>query len=170
MGGRDARPPGDRAVPLPQATAPAAAAVVPGRGRTAAVLAVIAGIGATIALYLTVVKLTGGVPTCGPLAGCETVQTSSYSTLFGIPISVFGLGYQLTMLALVLGWWRTGDRRALLGAYLLGLTGVFVVAYLVYLQVAVIGAICTWCMGFDTTIVLGFIGAVIAYARSGRTT
>ena len=140
-----------------------------GRGRTAAVLGTIAAIGVAIALYLTIVKLTGGVPTCGPLAGCETVQTSSYSTLSGIPISVFGLGYQLAMLALVLAWWRTGDRRALAGAYLLGLTGVFVAAYLVYLQVAVIGAICTWCVAFDTTVVLGFIGAVIAYARAART-
>jgi uncharacterized membrane protein len=164
---RDARTAAGRTAALP----PSAGAdeIVGGRGRTAAVLGAIAAVGATIALYLTVVKLTGGVPTCGPLAGCETVQSSSYSTLFGIPISAFGLGYQLTMLALVVGWWRTGDRRALLGAYLLGLTGVLVVAYLVYLQVAVIGAICTWCMAFDTTVVLGFIGVVVAYFRSGRT-
>lgn len=160
---------GDPPAVLPQTSASAADGIAAGRGRTAAVLGTVAAIGATIALYLTIVKLTGGVPTCGPLAGCETVQSSSYSTLFGIPISAFGLGYQLAMLALVLGWWRSGDRRALLGAYLLGLTGVFVAAYLVYLQVAVIGAICTWCVAFDTTVVLGFIGAVIAYARSGRT-
>jgi uncharacterized membrane protein len=133
------------------------------------VLATIASIGAVIATYLTIVKLTGGVPTCGPLAGCETVQSSQYSTLLGIPISAFGLAYQLAMLALVLGWFRTGDRRALLGAYLLGLTGVIVAAYLVYLQVAVIGAICTWCVAFDTTVVLGFVGAVVAYARSTPT-
>ena len=37
-------------------------------------LATIAAIGAVIAAYLTVVKLAGGVPTCGPLAGCETVR------------------------------------------------------------------------------------------------
>jgi len=163
---REARPAGGGAASLPSVVVED---VVGGRGRTAAILSVIAAVGATIALYLTIVKLTGGVPTCGPLAGCETVQSSSYSTMFGIPISVFGLAYQVTMLALVLVWWRTGDRRVLLGAYLLGLTGVCVVAYLVFLQVAVIGAICTWCMAFDTTIVLGFIGAVFAYARSSRT-
>jgi len=139
------------------------------RGRTAAVLAFIAAVGLAIATYLTVVKLMGGVPTCGPLVGCETVQSSGYSTLFGMPISLFGLGYQLAMLALVLGWGRTGDRRALLGAYLLGLTGIVVVAYLVYLQLFVIGAVCTWCMAFDTTVVLGFVGAVVAYARTART-
>ena len=145
---------------------PLEAAETGGRGRIAAVLATIAAIGAVIATYLTVVKLTGGVPTCGPLAGCETVQSSEYSTLLGIPISAFGLGYQLTVLALVLGWWRTGDRRALLGAYLVGLMGLLVAAYLVYLQLVVIGAVCTWCMAFDTTVVVGFIGAVVAYART----
>jgi uncharacterized membrane protein len=167
VSGGSPRPAADGTAALPHGAA--ADETASGRGRTAAILATIAAVGATIALYLTVVKLSGGVPTCGPLAGCETVQSSSYSTVFGIPISAFGLAFQLTMVALVLGWWRTGDRRALLGAYVLGLTGVLVVAYLVYLQVAVIGAICTWCMAFDTTIVLGFVGAAVAYARTGTT-
>jgi uncharacterized membrane protein len=138
------------------------------RGRYAAILAGIALAGTAIAAYLTWVKLTGGVPACGPLAGCETVQTSDYSTIMGIPVSVLGLAYQLTILALVVTWWRTGDRRALMATYALGLVGVAFAAYLVYLQLFVIGAVCTWCAAFDALVVAGFIAAVVTYVRTAE--
>jgi uncharacterized membrane protein len=146
------------------------AAVVDGgtaaRGRYAAVLAAIALVGLAVAGYLTWVKVTGGTVVCGPLGGCETVQTSEYSTVLGIPVSVYGMGYMVGVLATVLAWWRTGDRRALLGTYLLGLLGTMAVAYLVYLQLFVIHAICAWCMAFDTTVVAGFIAAIVVYRRT----
>jgi uncharacterized membrane protein len=114
------------------------------------------------------VKLTGGVPACGPLAGCETVQTSDYSTILGIPVSVFGLAYQLTILGLVLAWWRTGERRALMATYALGLVGVAFAAYLVYLQLFVIGAVCTWCAAFDALVIAGFVASVVTYVRTAE--
>jgi uncharacterized membrane protein len=137
------------------------------RTRSAAVLAAIAVFGIVVALYLTYVKLSGGVPICGPLGGCETVQTSEYSTVLGIPVSAFGLAYSTLMLGLVGGWWRSGDRRFLMGAYMLGLTGVVAVAYLVFLQVAVIHAVCAWCMAFDASVVVGFVATAVAYRRAG---
>ena len=139
------------------------------RGRYAAVLVAIALFGLAIAGYLTVVKLSGGTPVCGPLGGCETVQTSEYSAVLGIPVSVYGLGYSLAVLVAILAWWRTGDRRALMAAYGIGILGVMAVAYLVYLQLVVIGAICVWCMAFDTTVVTGFIATVVAYRRTAAT-
>jgi len=137
------------------------------RGRYAAVLAGIALFGLAVAGYLTWVKVSGGTVVCGPLGGCETVQTSEYSTVLGIPVSVYGMGYMVGVLAAVLAWWRTGDRRALLGTYVLGLLGTMAVAYLVYLQLFVIHAICAWCMAFDTTVVAGFIAAIVIYRRAG---
>jgi uncharacterized membrane protein len=137
------------------------------RGRYAAVLAAIALFGLVVAGYLTFVKLTGGTVVCGPLGGCETVQTSEYSTVLGIPVSVYGMGYATAVLATVLAWWRTGDRRALLATYLLGLVGTMAVAYLVYLQLFVIQALCVWCMAFDTSVVAGFVAAIVVYRRTG---
>jgi uncharacterized membrane protein len=137
-----------------------------GRGRYAAVLVAIALFGLAVAGYLTFVKLTGGTVVCGPLGGCETVQTSEYSTVLGIPVSVYGMGYATAVLAAVLVWWRTGDRRALLVTYLLGLLGTMAVAYLVYLQLFVIQALCVWCMAFDTSVVVGFVAAIVVYRRT----
>ena len=49
----------------------------------------VAGVG--IAGYLTYVHYAGLHPICGISHGCETVQTSVYSNLFGIPVALLGL-------------------------------------------------------------------------------
>jgi uncharacterized membrane protein len=54
-------------------------------------------------------------------------------------------------------WWRRGDRRALLVAYGLGLFGVLFVAYLTYLELFVIHAVCVWCVGYAVTVVVGWL-------------
>jgi uncharacterized membrane protein len=124
-------------------------------------------IGLAIAAYLALTRLSGGLPVCGPLHGCETVALSSYSEILGIPVAFFGVGFSVVLVGLAVAWWRTSDRRALLGLYGLGLLGVLFVAYLTYLELFVIGAICVWCAGYAVTIVAGLIVAAITLRRSG---
>jgi uncharacterized membrane protein len=128
-------------------------------------MAALAAVGLGIAIYLAVTKLTGGSPVCGPLQGCETVASSEYSEVLGIPVAVFGVGFSVVLLGLDLAWWRNGDRRALLGAYGLGLLGLFVVAGLTYLELFVIDAVCVYCAVYAATIVAGFIIAAITVGR-----
>ncbi len=142
--------------------------VRPMHGRLAAAMAALAVLGVVASGYLTWTKLSGSLPVCGPIAGCETVQSSQYSAVFGIPVSVFGLGMALVVLASVLAWWRSGDRRILYVPYFLGLAGVFVVAYLVYLMLAVIHAVCVWCTVFDSTVVLGWLVSIAALRVTAR--
>ena len=137
------------------------------RRRSGLSMTLLAGIGLVVALYLAVTKLAGGSPVCGPLRGCETVASSEYSVLFGVPVAVFGVAYSVVLLALSIAWWRQGDRRALLGAYGLGLLGCFVVAALTYLEVAVIEAICVYCVVYAITIVTGFVIAAATVRSSG---
>lgn len=150
----------------PEVSAVAVDGAAAGRGRYAAALAAIALFGLAVASYLTFVKLTGGTAVCGPLGGCDTVEASDYSTILGIPVSVLGMAYAVAVLGTVLAWWRTGDRRALVGTYLLGVVGTMGAAYLMYLQLFVIGAICVWCMAFDTSVVVGLVAAVVVYRRT----
>jgi len=139
----------------------------PFRVRRAGLLgALLAAFGAAIAGYLTVVKLAGELPVCGPLHGCETVATSPYSEILGIPVAIFGVGLSLAIVALDLAWWRTGDRRALLGAYGLGLAGVVVVGYLTALELFVIHAVCAWCAAYAGLMVLGWLSTAVAMRRS----
>lgn len=129
------------------------------------VMLAIAVIGLAIASYLTVTKLAGGSPICGPLQGCETVDASAYSSILGIPTAAFGIAYSSTIFVATAAWWRMADRRFLLAAYALSLAGVVVEAFFVYLQVAVIHAVCVWCAAYGLTVVAGFVANIIALRR-----
>ena len=54
--------------------------------------------GLLIASYLAVVEVGGGVPACGPIAGCEEVALSDYSRIGGIPVAVFGVILSVVLL------------------------------------------------------------------------
>ena len=123
--------------------------------------AALAIVGAAIAAYLTVVKLGGGLPACGPIRGCDTVATSSYSEVFGVPLAVLGVAISSAIALLQLAWWRRHDRRALLASYGLGLAGVVVIGYLTYLELFVIGAVCVWCVTYAVTVVAGWAAAAL---------
>jgi uncharacterized membrane protein len=122
----------------------------------------LAVIGLVVAAYLAVTKLTGDAPVCGPLQGCETVASSEYSEVLGIPVAAYGCAYSIVLIALSAAWWRGADRRALLGAYGLGLLGSLVVAGLTYLELFVIHAICVYCVVYAVTVVAGFVLAALA--------
>ena len=63
-------------------------------------------------------------------------------------------------------WWWRGDHRALLGAWALLLVGTLFVAYLTFLELFVIEAICIWCAAYAVTIVAGLIVAALAQRRA----
>jgi uncharacterized membrane protein len=117
--------------------------------------------------YLAVEKLLGLAPACGPIRGCDTVAASVYSDLLGVPIALLGWLFSVVLLATTVAWWRRSDGRALYAAYGLGLFGLFVVAALTYLELAVIHAICIWCVAYAVSVVLGWLIAVLAIRRSG---
>ena len=94
--------------------------------------------GVGIAGYLTYVHYAGLNPVCGISHGCETVQTSSYAYLAGIPVALLGL---LTYLLLLITLRRQGD-NALLTGYVLTLVGFGFSLYLTYREVFTIHAIC----------------------------
>ena len=125
----------------------------------------IAVIGLAIASYLTVTKLAGGSPICGPLQGCETVDASAYSSILGIPTAAFGIVYSVLIIVATAAWSRRGDRRILLAAYAVSLVGVVMEGFFVYLQVAVIHAVCVWCAGYGLSVVAGFVANIIALRR-----
>lgn len=125
-------------------------------------MAILALGGLAIAGYLLTVRLLGGAPACGPVPGCDTVAASEYATVLGLPVALFGVIFSIGLVASTVVWWRRGDRRALHSAYGLGLLGIAAVAYLTYLELFVIEAICIWCVSYGVTIVVGWILAILA--------
>lgn len=115
--------------------------------------------------YLVAVRLAGEAPVCGPVKGCDTVSSSTYATVLGIPVAVLGFGLSIVLVACAVTWWRRRDRRALLLAYGLLLLATLVVAYLTFIELFVIHAICAWCVLYAITIVLSLAVAGLALRR-----
>jgi uncharacterized membrane protein len=109
----------------------------------------LAVLGGAIAAYLTVAHLAHAPVACVS-GGCETVQHSAYSELFGIPVAAIGLaGYVLIGAS---SRPRTDLARAAGAAA--ALAGLVFAAYLVYVQVSIIGAVCQWCIASDVVLAL----------------
>jgi uncharacterized membrane protein len=75
---------------------------------------------------------------------------------------VIGEAFSMVLVASAALWWRRGDRRSLYAAYGLGLLGIATVAYLTYLELFVIEAICIWCVSYGVTILVGWLLAAVA--------
>jgi uncharacterized membrane protein len=139
--------------------------VTPVRGTLGLPLLLLALASMAVAGYLLGVRMLGAAPACGPVAGCDTVAESSYAIVFGIPVAAWGLGYSAIVALAAFAWWRTADSRALMGAYGLALLGTLGVAYLTYLELFVIHAICIWCVAYAVFVVGTLAVAGLAVRR-----
>jgi uncharacterized membrane protein len=105
--------------------------------------AAIATVGLGIAAYLTIVHYAGGSPVCAIAHGCATVQKSSYAEVARVPVALLGLlGYVAILLSLL-----RDDELGRTVTAILTLAGFAFSAWLTYVEVARIDAICIWCVG-----------------------
>ena len=101
-------------------------------------------VGIGITTYLLSVRASGATLSCTS-GGCETVQNSPYAEIFGLPVAALGLIGYVVLLGAALA---RGDLARLLGA-VVALAAFAFSAYLVVVQVVVIGALCDWCLASD---------------------
>jgi len=121
------------------------------------VTVVLSGLGIFVSGYLVTKRVTGGSLACTRWAECDVVNNSVYSQIYGVPISVIGLAGYLLLLALACAaLWTEGwtQRRMLLLGFVLSLGGVGFSAYLTYLEIYVIEALCAWCVASAVIITL----------------
>lgn len=120
------------------------------------------------ATYLTVKHFLGTPVACSLLRGCETVLTSKYASISGIPVALLGAFYYLTILILAVLY--IDSRKQVFLKIIAYLTPVGFLASLsfVYLQIFVIKAICLYCMVSAGTSTLLFILGMIYLARNRK--
>ncbi len=100
--------------------------------------------GAAVTAYLVYARYTGTRIACAT-GGCETVQHSKYAKVAGIPVAALGLAAYLAVFATAL----SGRIEAAALAAAIVLAGLVFGVYLIVIQVAVIDAICQWCLVSD---------------------
>jgi uncharacterized membrane protein len=121
-------------------------------------------LGLFVSAYLYLYKIGRiGTLACGS-GGCETVQSSSWSRFLGVDVALIGvLGYAVLLVValLALGSGQVERRPPALLLTALAAVGVLFTAYLTYLELFVIHAICRWCVGsaaiIVTILVLGLL-------------
>ena len=111
-------------------------------GRVRLASAVVAAVGLAIAGYLTIVHYAGAEPVCAIAHGCAVVQQSDYAELAGIPVALLGLGGYAAILASLA---REGEGARTATAFL-SLAGFGFSAWLTYVEVERLDAICIWCV------------------------
>jgi uncharacterized membrane protein len=112
--------------------------------RTALVIAVL---GLLVSAYLTVEHFAGTSSLACPESAtinCAKVTTSQWSHIAGVPVAVLGLAYFLAVLVLLLprAWAEPRLDRV---RVVVGVLGVAMVLYLLWIELFRVDAICLWC-------------------------
>jgi uncharacterized membrane protein len=135
------------------------------------IVAALALAGIFISLYLTLYKLgIIGELSCS-IGSCETVNTSKWSRFLGLPVAAWGLFFYIDVFAVALvGTMARFEDEPIISAVLAAeaAVGVLFSAWLTYLELAVIHAICIWCVISAVIVTLIFVVSV-ADLREMRT-
>ena len=113
------------------------------------IVAALALAGIFIATYLTLYKLgVIGELSCS-IGSCETVNTSKWSRFAGLPVAAWGVLFyvEVFIIAVIGTTARLADQPAISIILVIeSAIGVLFSAWLTYLELAVIHAICIWCV------------------------
>jgi len=133
---------------------------------------ILAFIGFFDSLYLTIIKLTNNKALCLEGVGdCWTVNMSVYSELAGIPISVLGMGAYLVLIAILFletkgAFWENNSPILFFG---IALAGTIYSAYLTYVEIYVIKAICPFCVISAVVILALLVISIVRLIHSNQT-
>ena len=106
---------------------------------------IVALVGVADSIYLTVHHYTAEPVPCSLIAGCEQVLTSEYAEIAGIPLAAFGAAAYFAAFSLALLAAFGDGRMWKLFGVLVVLMAAFT-GWLIYVQAALIGAFCQFCL------------------------
>ena len=128
------------------------------------IVAALALAGIFISLYLTLYKIgVIGELSCS-IGSCETVNLSKWSSFLGLPVAGWGLFFYVDVFAIALiGTMPRFENEPLISLVLTAeaAVGVLFSAWLTYLELAVIHAICIWCVTSAVVVTLIFITSTL---------
>lgn len=116
-------------------------------------------LGLADSLYLAMTTYLEVSPVCGPAHGCDIVQTSTYSRVFGIPWAYLAVGYYIV--GAFIGSSLVVSAAMRKAAVWFGALGVAVALWSAYLQIFVIKAFCIYCSVLDVFAVLLLVIAIV---------
>lgn len=107
--------------------------------------------------YLTILHYKNIIPPCALARGCETVLTSQFSTILGIPIALLGSLFFITLIFILL---LENQKNEFFKYFkLLTLAGVAASIFLFSIQAFILHAFCQYCLLSEIIILAIFISS-----------
>ncbi len=117
-----------------------------------------AAIGLGVSLLLAIEYATPDPKFCGEGGGCEAIRFSDYSHIGPIPVPLFGIAFFASMLVAYVR-----ARQYLLS---LAAVGALASAWFIYVQAALVQAVCPYCVAADSAAIVAFVAAVLLHRQS----
>ena len=120
-------------------------------------------IGIAVSIYMTIYKISGNDGMCLGSGDCSTVNASRFSEVNGIPVAVFGIvGYAAILFVHIFetrnAFFKKNGTLLIFG---MALTGFLFTLWLVYVELALLNAICPFCVTSQAAMTIIFIIAVV---------
>jgi len=124
-------------------------------------------IGIADTLYLSYNEFMNTTPSC-LLKGCDAVLAHPLSEVLGVPLAYWGLAYYVFMLGLV-ALLAIKPRSAMLRLATLLCTGIGLLcsAAFIYIQAAIIGAFCQYCL-LSALVTLGLFSVALWHYKQTK--
>ena len=125
-------------------------------------------IGLLVAIYMTIYKLFPNNEMCIGSGGCEIVNNSKYSEVGGIPVASIGMLGYLAILATLYFEKRNRFIQENSGMILFGftLTGFLFTLWLIYVEIALLKALCPFCLTSQVAMTIIFILTVVRLVKN----
>ncbi len=119
-------------------------------------------LGLAVSIYMTIYKVLNADAMCLGSGDCSTVNDSRYSEVNGIPVALIGVIGYLAMLVthFVEKRNRFFEQNGILLIFGMALTGFLFTLWLVYVEVALLDALCPFCITSQAAMTLIFMIAV----------
>ncbi|MFZ5819470.1 MAG: vitamin K epoxide reductase family protein [Chloroflexota bacterium] len=124
-------------------------------------------VGLVVSIYMTIYKVSSNDALCLGSGDCSTVNASRYSEVYGFPVASVGIaGYFAILLT---HWYENRDaffkRNGPLLVFGMALTGFVFTVYLVYVEFAILKALCPFCLVSQITMTILFLISIIRLVR-----
>lgn len=124
-------------------------------------------LGLIVSVYMTIYKVTSNDALCLGSGDCSTVNASRYSEVYGFPVASVGIAGYFAILLIHYYERRDKffDKNGPMMIFGMALTGFLFTVYLIYVEFAVLHALCPFCLASQTTMTFIFIISIIRLVR-----
>jgi uncharacterized membrane protein len=119
--------------------------------------------GLAISAYLVITHYGKEPIQCGGVGDCNYVNSSEYASVAGIPVSLLGVAMYVGLISAAF-WWgrRPADEKRMIVYWALALSGAGYAAYLTYVELAVLHAICIYCVASAAVLTISLAVSTVA--------